>query len=86
MSGGESGEQALRTGKQDLWMMTNIYETESSKDNIWTLENVQHIRKVEDWITKTEGRWGDFCFAQSITDPSCSDTESLLSPTAVFEA
>jgi len=89
LSGGESGEQALRTGKQDLWMMTNIYEMESSKGNIWTLENIQHVWEVENWITLPkeqggEGRWKDFCFAQSITDPSCSKSESLLSPTVVF--
>lgn len=70
-------------------MMSNIYEMEDADENVWTLANIKHIKAVEDWITLPkeqggEGRWKDFCLAQSITIETCSATDSLLSPTTVF--
>lgn len=42
------------------------------------------MKAMENEITKEGARWEDFCYAQSVDDSTCHDTDSYFSPLKVF--
>jgi hypothetical protein len=71
-----------RTQEVDTWRIMVVFEA-TVGDNIFTPENLVIVKELEDKIKALPG-FGDFCLAQSHSDPSCSSTNSEISPLEIF--